>query len=59
MVIPWISIPAAKAHIQLPLSLEDREIRIMFKDIATIDDTIEKLQDLKKRMGDKETFMHA
>lgn len=50
---PWITIPANDVRIQLPLTIHDTEVRIMFKDVATIDKTIEQLEKLKNHIQER------
>lgn len=56
---PWITVPAEDIRIELPLSLYDDDIRIMFKDEEAIDKTIEQLQNLKELMGDRRINMNV
>lgn len=53
MFEPWITIPVDGVRIQMPLSLFDGEVRIMFRDAETIDKTIEQLQNLKELIGNR------
>lgn len=48
--VPWITIPTEDVHIDLPLSMQDKDIRIMFRNPEVIDKTIEQLENLKKYM---------
>lgn len=48
MAKPWIEIPAKKVHIDLPISMHDDVIRIMFRDAETIDMAIEQLGVIKE-----------
>lgn len=56
---PWITIPAKDVRVELPTSLFDYDIRIMFKDVDTIDKTIEQLQNLKELMRDGRINMNG
>ena len=47
---PWITIPAEDVSVQLPLSMADNDIRVMFKTTEAIDKTIEQLENLKRLM---------
>lgn len=54
MILPWITIPADDIRLQLPLSIHDRDVKMMFRDTKTIDNTIEQLENLKQLMAEKE-----
>lgn len=58
MFEPWITLPVKDVRIHLPMSMFDEEIRIMFRDVETIDKTIEQLQSLKERMPDMRIYMN-
>ena len=53
MIKPWITLPVAHISVQLPMSIFEGDIKIMFKDVETIDNAIEQLQNLKELL--KET----
>ena len=53
MFEPWVTIPIDDVRIQMPLSIFDGEVRIMFKDVESIDKTIEQLQNLKELIGNR------
>lgn len=44
----WITLPADKVYIRLPMSLLEKEIRIALLDADTVDATIAQLEELKK-----------
>lgn len=50
---PWITIPTDEVVVHLPLSMADRDIRIMFRDVESIDRTIEQLQNLREFVKEK------
>ena len=50
MILPWVNIPADDVRLQLPLSIHDADIKIMFRNTEVIDKTIEQLQNLKEIM---------
>lgn len=54
MILPWVNIPADDVRLQLPLSIHDADIKIMFRNTEVIDKTIEQLQNLKEIMREKE-----
>lgn len=54
MILPWITIPADDVRIQLPLSIFEGDVKIMFRDTKTIDNTIEQLQNVKALLAEKE-----
>lgn len=54
MFEPWITIPAEDVHIQLPLSIFDGNVRIMFANVEAINNTIEQLENLKQLICEKE-----
>jgi hypothetical protein len=54
VIIPWVNIPADDVRLQLPLSMQDKDIRIMFRNTEVIDETIKQLQNLKEIMREKE-----
>ena len=49
---PWVTIPVKDVRVQLPLSMADTDIRIMFRNAEVIDETIEQLENLKKYMNE-------
>lgn len=59
MIAPWITIPVKDIHLDLPMSMADDSIKIMFRNVEAIDETIKKLEDLKTRMPDKEILAHV
>lgn len=54
MILPWITIPADNIRIQLPLSIFEGDVKMMFRDTKTIDNTIEQLQNVKALLAEKE-----
>lgn len=54
MFKPWINIPAEDIRIKLPLSLYDKDVQIMFKNVEAIDRTIMLLEDLKVLLAETE-----
>jgi len=54
MFAPWITIPAEDVRVQLPMSIFDGNIKIMFRNTEVIDKTIEQLENLKELMREKE-----
>lgn len=50
---PWITVPVKDVHIDLPLSMQDHDIRIMFRNVETVDKTIEQLQNLRELLKEK------
>lgn len=59
MFAPWITIPVKDIRIDLPLSMQDDTIRIMFRNVEAIDKTIEQLQNLKELVRDTEILAHV
>lgn len=53
MIKPWITLPVDHISVKLPMSIFEGDIKIMFKDVETIDNAIEQLQNLKELL--KET----
>lgn len=47
---PWITVPVEDVRVHLPLSMQDTDICIMFRNPEVIDKTIEQLENLKKYM---------
>lgn len=53
MANDWINIPTDDIYIQLPLSLSDKDVRIMFRNREAIDEMITKLQGLRAAIDDE------
>jgi hypothetical protein len=54
MFAPWITIPADDVRVQLPMSIFDGDIKIMFRNAEVIDKTIEQMENLKELMREEE-----
>lgn len=54
MLLPWVEIPVKDIDLSLPLSMQDKNVRIMFRSSEAIDATIKQLEDLKKRVKEME-----
>lgn len=54
MFAPWITVPAEDVRLQLPMSIFDGDIKIMFRNVEAIDKTIEQLENLKQLMREME-----
>lgn len=59
MIAPWIEIPVEDIRVSLPMSMADNSMKIMFRSVKAIDETIEKLKDLKTRIPDEEILAHV
>ena len=53
---PWLSIP--KACAKVAVDYDCGEIRIMFKDAATVENAIKELEELKLLLKEKESHGH-
>lgn len=53
MFMPWITIPAEDIRVQMPMSAHDGNVRIMFRDAAAVEKTIEQLENLKELLASK------
>lgn len=53
MFMPWITIPAEDVRVQMPVSDYDGNVRIMFRDAAAVEKTIEQLVNLKDLLASK------
>ena len=58
MTKPWVEIPAKNIHIDLPISMNDNVIRIMFRDAETIDMVIEQLGIIKEFLKDERIIVN-
>lgn len=47
---PWITVNVDDVRVHLPMSIHDKDIRIMFRNAEVIDETIKQLEELKKYM---------
>lgn len=54
MFRPWITLNAKDVHINTPLNVEDRNIDIMFKNLAAVEDAILQLQRIREMYLEKE-----
>ena len=59
MIQPWINIPVKDIHVDLPLSMQDTDVRIMFRSVEAINETIRKLEDLKDIVAGTEILTHV
>lgn len=59
MIQPWIDIPVKDIHLSLPLSMQDNSVRIMFRSTEAIDETIEKLKNLRDIVEGTEILAHV
>lgn len=59
MILPLIEIPTKDIHLSLPLSTQDSSVRIMFCSIEAINETIEKLENLKDIVEGMEIPAHV
>ncbi len=55
MFVPWVTIPADDIRIQLPLSICDGDIKLMFRNVEVIDKTIAQLQNVRELLQEKES----
>lgn len=54
MITPWVTVPAEDVYVQLPMGLFDKDIKIMFRNVEAIDNTIAQLQNLRALLAEKE-----
>ena len=57
MFQPWITLPAKDVHIILPLGIFDKDIEIMFKNVAVVDSAIEQLHRIREMLVEKEAYI--
>ena len=53
MFKPWITIPISDVRIELPASEFDGSFKLMFRDAAAVEKTIEQLENLKELLSSK------
>ena len=56
MFRPWITLLAKDIHINLPLSMEDRNVDIIFKNLEAVNDAIMQLQRIREMYLEKEAM---
>lgn len=44
----WVTIPVTDVRVVQPLSIEDRNVKLMFRDVETIDSVIAQLESIKE-----------
>lgn len=53
MFKPWITVPTSDVHVELPTSEFDGNFKLMFRDAAAVEKTIEQLENLKELLSSK------
>lgn len=53
MFMPWITIPAEDVRVQMPVDVHGGNVKIMFRDGAAVEKTIEQLENLKDLLASK------
>ena len=48
----WITVPADDTRVVMPTSMDDKNIKIMFRDAETIESVIAQLESIKEMLGD-------
>lgn len=48
----WVTVPVSDVRIQMPNSMTDRDVKILFKDVETIDSVIAQLESIKEMIDD-------
>lgn len=47
----WVIVSSEDVRIQMPLSMDDRDVKIMFRNVETIDSVITQLESLRETIG--------
>ena len=48
----WVTVPAKDVRIQMPTSMADHDIHLMFRDVETINSVIAQLESIKETIDD-------